>query len=127
MKDGIIQIEIPNLKKVMAAFSRSPEITQQEMQGVISMVPDILAKYTTPDTVPYRTGLLVQTFQRDVSHFMARWFPTRNYAPFVEFGTRFMKANPYMERIAGKAKGEIDDAFANALDRVAERVANESK
>lgn len=127
MQDGIITVRIDNMPKIMAAFSRSPIIAEEEFQKPINMVPDILAKYTVPGTVPYRTGALIQTFQRDLSKLQARWFPTRFYAPYVEFGTRFMKANPYMERILGKAQVEIRSQFESALERVTGRIASESK
>ncbi len=97
------------------------------MQRAITTVADILAKHTVPGVVPYRTGFLVQTFERRVGRLMAAWYPTRHYAPYVEFGTRFMKANPYMERILSRGKPEINDVFSTSLRLATERVAEDSR
>lgn len=126
-----VQVEIQGLSQIVRAFERSPQIAESEMQKAINTVPDILAKWTTPatngGTVPYRTGFLVETFQKSTSRLMARWFPTREYAGYVELGTRFMKANPYMERILSRSKGEINELFSRALTAVSDRIAKESK
>lgn len=136
-------VEIRGLDKMLKAFSQAPEKAKPILQQAIDRTPDILAKNTTASTVPFRTGLLVQTFKRDVQNLVARWFPTRFYAPFVEFGTRphvilpknkkalywpgaahpvrkvnhpGSKPNRFMERIRDHSTAEINDTFKEALD-----------
>lgn len=41
--------------------------------------------------------------------------PGRDYAGFVEFGTRFMKAQPYMRPAMDSTRDEVRDIFVSEL------------
>ncbi len=136
------EVKINGLDKFVAAMKNAPNVTGPIFNQAIARVPDILAKYTIPGNVPYRTGQLIQTFRRQVNPLSARWFPTVKYAPFVNFGTRphvilpkkgeFLswpgaahpvrrvnhpgsRANPFMQRILSAATREINGTFVEAL------------
>lgn len=48
-------------------------------------------------TVPVRTGDLKRSIGLDVNQFEGRVYAGMHYAPYVEYGTRFMNAQPYMK------------------------------
>jgi hypothetical protein len=149
MADTTFNIEIDNLDQIQSAFKDAPEKVGPLISKAIAQSADILAKYTVPGIVPYKTGFLIQTFQREVSDMTARWFPTRAYAPFVEFGTPphiilpinkkalFWKGatnpvksvhhpgtrpNPFMERIMTNAKDDIQQTFKQVLSAIGEQI-----
>lgn len=142
MPNPTFNVEIKGMDEIKVAYKSSPEIVGNILAQAVARTPDILAKYTVVGIVPYRTGQLAQTFRRDVSGLTARWFPTVNYAPFVEFGTSphiilpvnkealfwpgashpvkmvrhpGSKKNPFMERIISMATDEIDQTFVEAI------------
>jgi hypothetical protein len=144
------EISIPNLSQLVARLQQAPSIAAPILQRALSASQAILAKYTTKDTVPWRTGFLVQTFRAEVTTGMLRWFPTANYAPYVEFGTkphviepREKKAlywpgadhpvkrvnhpgtapNPFMERIVQAATPDINATFGSALTQIITAIA----
>ncbi len=145
-------VQIKGLDTFEAAMAKAPDIARPILQQAINISVDILAKYTVPPTVPYRTGQLVQTFKRDVQDFMARWFPTVKYAPFVEYGSKphvilpknkkalywpgaahpvsrinhpGSRANPYMERILANAQSDIDHTFMEATELLLQKLATQ--
>lgn len=144
------QIRINGIDQLIANLQQAPSIAAPILQRTLSASQAILAKYTTKDTVPWRTGFLAQTFRAELSSGVLRWFPTASYAPFVEFGTKphviepknakalywpgadhpvkrvnhpGTKANPFMERIVAAATPDINTTFATALERVLQAIA----
>jgi len=147
------QVQIPKLQQLIGALGQAPEIAAPILQRALSASQAILAKYTTKETVPFRTGFLVQSFRAEMTTGMLRWFPTASYAPFVEFGTKphtitarnakalfwpgaehpvrsvhhpGTKANQFMERIVSYAQADISDTFTTALDKISEAIASQS-
>jgi hypothetical protein len=143
-------VEIPNLSELVAALQKAPSIAAPILSRALSASQAILAKETTKETVPWRTGFLVQSFRAELSGAMLRWFPTASYAPYVEFGTaphtitaRNAKAlfwpgaqhpvrsvhhpgtkpNQFMERIVAAATPDINTAFVTALTQITEAIA----
>lgn len=144
-------ITIPNLTKIKANFEKYPQISEPVYQRAIVASQVVMAKNTVKGVVPWKTGNLLQTFRFTSGRLWARWFPTANYAGFVEFGTKphIIKiknaralanrdtgqifgttvhhpgtvANPYMERILEKSTPEINRLFAQAGDIIAKQIA----
>ena len=73
-------VKINNLSELQAAFARAPLIAEGVLQQAILQTPEILASFTVPPIVPYKTGQLSETFFSTVSGLMATWGPTVNYA-----------------------------------------------
>ncbi len=138
-------IEIQGLSQLTARFAEAPAIVAPILQRALSASQAILAKHTTKETVPWRTGFLTQTFKAELTAGMLRWFPTASYAPFVEFGTKphmivpkdkqalywpgaahpvrsvnhpGTKPNQFMERIVDASKDEINAQFGSALQQI---------
>ena len=143
-------VQINNLAQLQEAFMRAPLIAEGTLQEAILQCPEILASFTVPPIVPYRTGQLAETFFSQISGLIATWGPTVNYAAAVEFGTgphvilpvnkkalywRGAKhpvrkvnhpgsaANPYMERIVMNAVEPINALFVEALQVIVENIA----
>ena len=146
--DFIIQIN--GLSQLVSKLRDYPSIAAPIIQRALLASQAILAKYTTKETVPWRTGFLVQTFSAFMETGKLHWYPTASYARFVEFGTqphRIMakdakalywpgadhpvlsvqhpgtKANPYMERIMAAATPDINTQFGKAMQQITEAIA----
>src|SRR5271167_176780 len=138
-------IEVAGLPKLIAGLQQAPSIAAPILQRALSASQAILAMNTTRETVPWRTGFLVQTFQAVLTVGMLRWYPTASYARFVEFGTAphviepkngkalywpgaehpvrrvnhpGTKPNAFMERIIAAATPEINSTFEAALEQI---------
>jgi hypothetical protein len=143
-------IQITGLAAITAAFQQYPAIAAPIIQRALSASQAILAKHTTKDTVPWRTGFLVQTFSSILSAGKLRWYPTASYARFVEFGTAphmiypknaqalywpgashpvksvfhpGTKADDYMGRIVAASQEEINVQFGTALQLITKSIA----
>ena len=144
------QIRINGLDALIDKLQQAPEIAAPILLRALAASQAILAKYTTRETVPWRTGFLVQSFQAVLTPGLLRWYPTASYARFVEFGTaphvirpknaralywpgaehpvRLVnhpgtKPNPYMERIAAAATPDINEIFDAALSQIVGEIA----
>lgn len=83
----IFKVQIPNLEALQTALAEAKEMAEPIIQDAVIAGQAVLAANTTKGVVPWQTGALAQTFQTEIGRLYARWFPTRFYAPYVEFGT----------------------------------------
>lgn len=120
-------VEIKGLDKLKKAFKQYPRISEPIFMRALNATAAVFAKNTLKgDPVPWRTGMLTQTFTftpAKSGDLKASWRPTRHYAPYVEFGTKRMQARPYMERILEKATPEVNKLLERALEQVNEAIA----
>jgi hypothetical protein len=143
-------VQIVGLSALIEKLQQAPSIAAPILQRALSASQAILAKYTTKDTVPWRTGFLAQTFRAQLTTGVLRWFPTASYAPYVEFGTKphtilprdakalywpgaehpvkrvnhpGTRANQFMERIIAASQDDIDEAFGTALSQIVAQLA----
>ena|SRR5665213_1473511 len=135
-------VQITGLQELIAKLKQAPEIAAPILQRALSASSAILAKHTVKGVVPWKTGFLVQSFRAEMSPGMLRWFPTADYAKYVEFGTAphtilpkdkkalfwpgaahpvrsvhhpGTKPNQFMERIIAESQDEINATFGQAL------------
>jgi len=143
-------VQITGLDQLVAKLHEAPTIAAPILQRALSASSAILAKHTVKGIVPWRTGFLTQSFRAEVTTGMLRWFPTADYAPYVEFGTKphtilpkdkqalywpgaahpvrkvnhpGSKPNQFMERIIGESEHEIDAMFGTALTQITAAIA----
>jgi hypothetical protein len=143
-------VQIQGLDQLTARLAEAPSIVAPILQRALSASQAILAKYTVKGIVPWRSGFLAQTFQAQLSTGILRWFPTANYAAYVEYGTKphtivarskkalywpgadhpvmsvnhpGTKPNPFMERIVAAAQPDIDAMFGQALSQITAAIA----
>ena len=121
---GDYRIEIQGLPALNFAFRNYPKISEPIFQKAIMATGAVFAKNTLKDNpVPWRTGNLLQSFRFRTGRLYAIWYPTANYAPYVNFGTRFQKANPFMQKIVNKSEAEVNKLFKEAADIVHRQIA----
>jgi hypothetical protein len=144
------QVKIQGLDALVAKLKQAPDIAAPILQRALSASQAILAKHTTKNTVPWRTGFLTQSFRAELTTGMLKWFPTASYAPFVQFGTAphviepkekkalywpgaahpvrkvnhpGTKPNDFMGRIVAASQEEIDAQFGKALVQITSAIA----
>lgn len=145
-------VQIVGLPQLLQNLQQAPSIAAPILQRALAASQAILAKYTTKETVPWRTGFLTQSFRAQLTTGILRWFPTASYAPYVEFGTKphviepkeakalywpgaehpvkrvnhpGTRANQFMERIVAAAQPDIDTTFTNALEQIVQAVSGQ--
>lgn len=126
MAQSTFSVEIKGLKEMEAAFKKSPKDAEEIFQQAIVKAAAILAENTDSNTVPFKTGNLIRSFNPvDIGKLFARWYPRAHYAPYVQFGTRRgLRPRKYMEAIVSKSKRKINELFGNALKAFVNKVAN---
>jgi len=145
-------VEIAGISALIERLQQSPSIAVPILQRAVIASSLILAKNTDAQTVPLKTGFLVQSFRWLLGTLQGFWYPTASYARYVEFGTAphvilpkdkkalywpgaehpvkrvnhpGTKANPFMERILAASTEEINTAFDLALDQIVAQIANQ--
>lgn len=94
------EVTIPNLPKLERMFRDFPEIAGPTLQKALTGTQFVFQKNTLKnDPVPWRTGNLLTSFRFRSTRDEARWYPTANYAHFVEFGTRPHTIRPRNARV----------------------------
>lgn len=143
-------IQIKGLTSLIEKLVQYPDIAAPILQRAVTASQAVLAKNTNRDTVPWRTGWLVQSFRWAQQNLTGYWFPTASYARFVEFGTEphliqakdakalywpgaahpvksvnhpGTRPNRFMERIIDASENEINDVFGEALNQIVQQIA----
>lgn len=128
MENGIVNVQIKGLDRLTKALKKYPKISAPIFERGLNATAAAFAKQTLKDDpVPWRTGMLTQTFEfvpATEARLIATWKPTREYAPYVEFGTNRMMARPFMRKIIDKARPEIDELMSRSMDLVTKAIAN---
>lgn len=113
MADFTITIE--NLDKLQSALKNYPSIAEPILQKAIDGTQFALQKNTLKsDPVPWKTGNLLQSFRFKPGNLQARWGPTANYAPMVEFGTRPHAIFPRNKRVLAWGSGGTGGKYVTA-------------
>lgn len=128
-----VQIQIRNLDQLRANFSKAPELalkylaraTQAAISEVHNQAVDRNFQFKTPRG--QRTGFLEISFAHGLhiasGGLRASIGPTVHYAPYVYFGVRGGRPNPYMDRIAKAAEPDISRHFEKAVDLLVSDIA----
>lgn len=122
-----VNIRIQNLDQLRSNFSKAPTLalrylskaTAAAIAEVEKQAVDRNFQFKTPRAL--RTGYLQQSFS------FGRYFsptglfasigPTAHYAPYVYYGVRGGRPNPYMDRIATAVEPYIAKHFNKAVDK----------
>lgn len=125
----MIEIQIENLKELQGALKQFPTISERWIQRAIEASIAEVQKGATKGVVPWLTGRLCQSFGEGIrlGRLWGKIGPTVDYAIFVHEGTRFMKPNRFMNRIAEKANPAIQKHFSLALENIVNEIASYTK
>lgn len=109
------EVTIENLAPLRSAFREYPKIAGPILQRALLATQFVFQKNTLKnDPVPWRTGNLLQSFRFRTGNLQARWFPTANYAAFVEFGTQPHEIRPVRARVLAWKAGGIGARYVTA-------------
>lgn len=124
----MITVEVTNLEAIRRAFREAPAVSKRYFQKAIEGSSAVLASKTLAENpVPYRTGNLLQSFGFTSGNLWAKWFPSANYARYVNDGTRFIKPRRFMEAISERSKDGINRLFGDALEGIVNQIAQKAK
>ena len=90
-----LEIEVKGLKRIKEKFQKIPRKFQKALQEEFNNLGYLMESYVKA-IVPVRTGRLRKSIFHSVSHLVLTIGAKAPYASFVEFGTRFMQAQPYL-------------------------------
>ena len=137
-------VEIKGMKKLKAAFRRSPMIASKEIQRAIATSVMLVNRNAKLET-PVRTGTLRRGIKSKISPFKGTIESTVAYGVYVHEGTGphiirpvnkkalfwkgakhpvkvvhhpGTKANPFMKRATEKSRGGVQRIFQKAINRI---------
>lgn len=107
------------MKNTQQYFDRMPEKVKQSIGEALAKSAFTIERYAKMEA-PVDTGRLRSAI---ITEMTPSRYPTRatitpfvNYAIFVHEGTRFIRANPFMERAKQRGESEVQQFFSDALD-----------
>ena len=110
-------IEIKGLDKLIRNFNKAPDLISREISEAIRKSSIYIQRISKSES-PYRTGNLRRSITINTQPLVGRIYPTAPYAIFVEFGTRFMRANPFMGRARDKTQPIVREYFNRVIEKV---------
>jgi hypothetical protein len=119
-----INIEIPNLPRVLHALRQAPGETRRGVNRAIRRSVYTVQRTAIPIT-PIDTGALRRSEETGVSFrdFYGELFPNIEYAYWVHEGTRYMRARPFLSNAVESAHTTIRSIFEEELGEVLARIA----
>lgn len=129
-----VKVTIQNLDELRSNFERAPSLTLKYLARAVKasiievdkQAIDPNFRFKTPRSK--RSGMLLTTWGQDKEFsrggLTGQTGPTRDYAPYVYYGTsRGIKPNKYIDRIADAAEPKINKHFNDAADIIVEKLA----
>jgi HK97 gp10 family phage protein len=104
------------VEEFKVAMQRLDVAMQKEVHGyLVSWVEAIKAE--AQKLVPVRTGYLQSTIYAKVKEWVAEVGADATYAVFVEFGTRFMQAHPFLQPAIQTHLPELESIIVSAIEQ----------
>lgn len=98
-----------------AAMSKFDSALQQEVQRFLAEWADAV-KAEAEKLVPVRTGYLRSTIFAKVKEWVVEVGAEATYATAVEFGTRYMKAQPYLSPALEQYLPALEKVILDAIE-----------
>lgn len=118
-------IKIKNIEEIKRAFSQAPHLMNQEMKTALTRSA-ITVQGQSMQNSPVLTGRLrsshVFTVSGEGIGMKAEVYPTVDYGIFVEMGTRFMKAQPFLRPALEESIGDIEYNFHKAAQNTFDKI-----
>ena len=110
-----LKVTLQGMGKLQRALKEKPDQLKPILQRVVKHHGAQLQQKEMR-AVPVDTGTLKRSIMLDISYsgLTATVEPTAHYAPYVEYGTRFMNAQPYV-RPSFNAQAALFKADLNKL------------
>lgn len=109
----------PPFVNIIAAFgSLNFQETMQRMVSRLGFMVEAESKKVTP----VKTGRLRASIMTDIGNLRAKIAPHTDYAGFVHWGTKYMKARPFMIWGFEGAMSRSDEPLQAATNEMAEKI-----
>lgn len=129
-----MSVNIKNLDALRSNFSKAPALTLKYLASATKAAIFEVEKQAIDSNFQFKTPRIKRTGMLSLSFAHGRRFernglrasigPTVHYAPSVYFGTRSIRPNYYMDRIARAAEPNVDTHFEKAADLIVAALAN---
>ena len=110
-----ISCDINGVEEFVAAMERFDSGMQRRVHSqLVSWAADV--KALARQLVPVRSGHLRSTIYAKIQEWVAEVGAEATYALFVEFGTRFMRARPYLYPAIHEHLPRLEQIICDALE-----------
>lgn len=116
MAEGI-NIEITNIADIRRAFRLAPSLMVRELNVAIRQSVIRIGAESRRNT-PVDTGRLRASTYERINHLRGEIGTNTSYDIYVHWGTRKMKARPYLQEAVEGNKNDVQRYFTGAVDRV---------
>ncbi len=119
--------EVQGIERIQDMYKKSPVVINKWLLRALNASLMELQKNNRKGVTPWDTGSLSQTFQWEApkatnGEFSTRFFPTREYAPFVYFGTKNQKPQKYLDAILDLSRLDIQRHFDDAIEKAVDEI-----
>jgi len=113
-----LQIKVEGLEQVRDALARAPSTLKTVVQKVAEEeAPKIVER--AKQIVPVRTGALRNSIYYRITGFLGfEVGASMHYAGFVEYGTRYMRARPYLRPALEEKLPDVVDKIGETLEQL---------
>ena len=118
---AMIDVDMRKIARLQAALKAVPEVVAEELgKGVRDLV--LLVEGEAKKRCPVDTGKLRASITPVIESWAAGYVGTNTeYAPYVEYGTRKMPAQPYLEPAFEEGRKQAKKIFGEAIARAIAR------
>ncbi len=112
-----IEIKIKNAAQIRRAYSKAPARMTVELTDAIKRAVFLVQGRSMQNT-PVLTGRLRASTYATFAPLKGFVGTDTKYDIFVHDGTKFMKARPYLANAVKQSHGDVNDFFADAVNKV---------
>ena len=118
---AMIDVDLRGIANLQAALKEMPGLVKEELgKAVTELVLIVEAK--AKERCPVDTGLLRSSITPVIASWAEAYIGTNTeYAPYVEFGTKYMAAQPFMEPAFIEGQKQASKVFGRAVGRAIAR------
>ena len=116
-----IEIDFQRIARLQKAIRKVPHLVAEELgKAVVELV--LLVEAEAKKRCPVDTGLLRASITPVIESWAAGYVGTNtHYAPYVEYGTRHMAAQPFLEPAFLEGQRQASKVFGKAVARAIAR------
>lgn len=116
-----IAIKIKNLPQIKAAFNKAPFLMTKELNTAIKKSIFTIQSKSMVNT-PVLTSRLRSSHKSMFQNLRGEVATNTDYDVYVHWGTRFMKARPFMLQAVESSDAEVNRFFTKAVDDVLSKI-----
>ena len=118
---AIIDIDFRKIERLQKAMKRCPDLITEELGTAVRDLV-LLVEAEAKKLCPVDTGKLRASITPVIESWAAGYVGTNtHYAPYVEYGTRKMDAQPFLEPAFLEGKKQASKIFGQAVSRAIAR------